>query len=143
VKPERKPAAFDTSVVVAALLRDKTLLSQLEPVLQSVKDGRRPGLMSFVNATEVQYVAAEVFSRMGQDVFDILKELRIEVGGVNKAQALLAADAKRKVPDLSLGDAFAFSLAAMRDARLFTSDPGFDHPWIRARTAVTLLRRAR
>jgi uncharacterized protein with PIN domain len=141
VTPERKPAAFDASALVALLQGREPAARQLAPILSAVFLGERPGIASFVNAAEAQYVLHETLAAQGQDIFAVLKHARILVSGPNKAQALLAAEAKRKVPDLSLGDAFAFALATRHQARLFTTDPAFDHDWIRERLSLTILAR--
>jgi hypothetical protein len=83
----------------------------------------------------------DTLARLGQDVSSFLGHARFTVPAPSKAQALLAADAKRMVPELSLGDAFAFALAAHRRARLFTTDPAFGHPWVLERASLTLIPR--
>ena len=139
--PEKKPAVFDASVLVGLLDGRTAVVRAMGPVVDSVLNGLRRGVISFVNAAEVQYVAEELLAKLGQDVFGFLRHARIDVAGVNKAQVLAAAEAKRKVPDLSLGDAFAFALARRRGGRLFTTDPAFDHAWVRDRIAVTHISR--
>ncbi|MBI2892503.1 MAG: PIN domain-containing protein [Deltaproteobacteria bacterium] len=134
-----RTAVFDASAIVALVAGREEAVRRLRPVLDAVLEGSRRGVISFVNAAEVQYVVAQELEAAGQDVFGFLKHARIEMGGINKAQTLLVAEAKAIVKDMSLGDAFAFALAANRSGRLFTSDPVFDHPWVKARIALTRL----
>ena len=137
---EKKPAAFDASVLVGLVAGREAVVHALRPVLDAVRDGRCSGIVSYVNVAELQYVAGKMLAHHGQSSFDILRVARIEVKAPNKLQTLLAAEANRKVADFSLGDAFAFALATTEEARLYTTDPAFDHPWVKDRLGLSLIR---